>query len=110
MLGPTRSFAEWDGPEPWPEMRVENRNSVALRMALVAAGAFDAAVALTPKQDWDIAAGLVIAEEAGAVVTDHTGAPLVLNRPSVRHPSLVAAAPGLHPLILRRTAPIELTD
>ena len=110
MLGPTRSFAEWDGPEPWPEMRVENRNSVALRMALVAAGAFDACVALTPKQDWDIAAGLVIAEEAGAVVTDHTGAPLVLNRPSVRHPSLVAAAPGLHPLILRRTAPIELTD
>jgi len=108
MLAPVRAFAGWDGPEPWPEMRVENRNSVALRIALVAAGAFDAAVAMTPKQDWDIAAGLVIAEEAGALITDHTGAPLALNRPSVRHPSLVAATPALHPLILRRTAPIDL--
>ena len=108
MLGSARSFSDYDGPEPWPDMRIESRNSVALRMALVAAGAFDAAVALTPKQDWDIAAGLVIIEEAGGVATDHAGAPLVLNRPSVRHPSLVAATPALHPLILRRTAPIDV--
>jgi myo-inositol-1(or 4)-monophosphatase len=108
MLGPSGGFVAGEGVEPWPDMRVENRNSVALRMALVAAGTFDAAVALTPKQDWDIAAGMVIAEEAGAVVTDHTGAPLPLNRASVGHPSLVAAAPALHPLILRRTAPIDL--
>lgn len=110
MLGPAGGFADGEGMEPWPDMRVENRNSVALRMALVAAGTFDAAVALTPKQDWDIAAGIVIAEEAGAVVTDHTGAPLMLNRVSVRHPSLVVAGPGLHPLILRRTAPIDLAE
>lgn len=102
MLGAERQLVDW------PAMRVEGRNSVALRMALVAAGAFDAAVALSSKHDWDVAAGLVIAAEAGAVVTDHTGAPLVLNRPSVLHPSLVAAAPALHPLILRRTATIQL--
>jgi myo-inositol-1(or 4)-monophosphatase len=108
MLSPAGAFTSWEFAEPWPDMRVENRNSVALRLALVAAGAFDAAVALSPKQDWDIAAGMLIAEEAGAIVTDHAGGELILNRPSTRHPSLVAAAPALHPLILRRTAPIDL--
>jgi len=108
MLSPAGAFSDGDWPEPWPDMRVENRNSVALRLALVAAGAFDAAVAMTAKQDWDIAAGMLIAEEAGAVVTDHRGGALVLNRPVPWHRSLVAAAPALHPLILRRTAPIDL--
>jgi myo-inositol-1(or 4)-monophosphatase len=108
MLSPKGAFTNWTGPEPWPEMRIENRNSVALRMGLVAAGVFDAAVALSPKSDWDIAAGVVIAEEAGAVVTDHKGRPLVLNGDTPRHPSLVCAGPALHPLILRRTAPIDL--
>jgi myo-inositol-1(or 4)-monophosphatase len=108
MLSPSRAFTDWEWAEPWPEMRVENRNSIALRMALVAAGAFDAAVALSGKSDWDIAAGLVICEEAGAVVTDHKGRPLVLNSPSARHPSLVCAGPALHALILPRTTPIDL--
>ncbi|OYX35464.1 MAG: 3'(2'),5'-bisphosphate nucleotidase CysQ [Caulobacterales bacterium 32-69-10] len=108
MLGPRAAFADWDWAEPWPEMRIENRNSIALRMALVAAGAFDAAVALSPKMDWDVAAGLVICAEAGAIVTDHQGRGLVLNSPNAWHPSLVCAGPALHPLILQRTAPIEL--
>jgi len=108
MLSPKGAFSNWEGPEPWPDMRIENRNSVALRMGLVAAGVFDAAVALTPKSDWDVAAGLVICDEAGAVTTDHKGRELVLNGPSARHPSLVCTTPALHPLILRRTAHIDL--
>ena len=107
MLGPQGAFTDWGGAQPWPQMRIENRNSIALRMALVAAGAFDAAVALSPKNDWDIAAGLVIAGEAGAITTDHKGRTLRLNGESVVHPSLVCAAPALHPLILQRTAPID---
>lgn len=110
MLSPQGAFTDWKWAEPWPEMKVENRNSIALRMALVASGAFDAAVALSPKMDWDVAAGLVICAEAGAVVTDHKGQPLVLNSPTARHPSLVCAGPALHPLILSRTGPIDLPD
>ena len=91
----------------WPKLHFERRNSIALRMALVGAGAFDAAVALSPKHDWDVAAGAVIAEEAGARVTDHLGQPYVFNRPEPFQGALVCAAPGLHPLILQRTAPIE---
>lgn len=100
-----------EGPqwlEPWPEMRFEKRNAIAYRMALVAAGAFDAAIALSPKWDWDIAAGALIAEEAGAKVTDHHGRPWHFNRADPRQSSLVCSAPALHPLIVRRTTPIPL--
>lgn len=97
-------------PEPWPAMRFERRNSIAYRMALVAAGAFDAAIALTPKWDWDVAAGALIAEEAGARVSDHHGGAWRFNRPDPRQASLVCAAPALHPLIVRRCAPIPLAQ
>ena len=100
-----------EGPqwlEPWPEMRFEKRNAIAYRMALVAAGAFDAAIAISPKWDWDIAAGDLIAHEAGAKVTDHHGRGWVFNRPDPRQNSLVCSAPALHPLIIRRTTPIPL--
>ena len=97
-------------PEPWPVMRFEKRNAIAYRMALVAAGAFDAAIALTPKWDWDIAAGALIAEEAGGRVSDHHGRPWLFNRADPRQSSLICAAPALHPLIVRRCAPIPLAD
>ncbi|OGN43268.1 MAG: 3'(2'),5'-bisphosphate nucleotidase CysQ [Caulobacterales bacterium RIFCSPHIGHO2_01_FULL_70_19] len=95
-------------PEPWPAMRFEKRNAIAYRMALVAAGAFDAAIALTPKWDWDVCAGALIVEEAGGRVSDHHGGAWRFNRPDPRQNSLVCAAPALHPLILRRTAPVPL--
>jgi len=97
---------QWD--EPWPEMRFEKRNAIAYRMALVAAGAFDAAIALTPKWDWDVCAGDLIANEAGAKVSDHHGREWRFNQPDPRQNSLICSAPGLHPLIVRRTGPIPL--
>lgn len=107
------SAAQFQGPEwttPWPQMRLETRNSIAYRMALVGAGAFDAALALTPKWDWDVAAGALIACEAGAITSDHHGRPYRFNRPTPRQGSLVCAAPALHPLIIERCAPIPLAE
>ena len=95
-------------PEPWPAMRFEKRNAIAYRMALVAAGAFDAAIALTPKWDWDVCAGALIVEEAGGRVSDHHGGAWRFNRPDPRQNSVVCAAPGLHPQIVRRTLSIPL--
>ena len=95
-------------PEPWPAMRYEKRNAIAYRMALVAAGAFDAAIALTPKWDWDVCAGALIVEEAGGKVSDHHGGAWRFNQPDPRQASLVCSAPALHPLIVKRTAPIPL--
>lgn len=108
ILGDARMFAHPSWPTPWPSMRVESRNSIAYRMCLVADGRHDAAVALNIKHDWDVAAASLIAEAAGAIVTDHKGRNYVFNKPSPNQASLVCAAPGLHRLILERTAPIDL--
>ena len=108
MLGEERAFSHPAWPEPWPSMRIEQRNALAYRMVLVAAGTFDAAVTLSPKHEWDIAAGTLIAQEAGAVACDHKGEAFVFNNPAALCPSLVCAAPLLAPLILERTRPIDL--
>ena len=109
LLADARTLRRPDWPQPWPEdMRIESRNSVAYRMALVASGAFDAVVALSSKCDWDLAAADLIAREAGAVSTDHLGRPFAYNLPSARKRSLVCAPPVLHRLILERVGHIDL--
>ena len=108
MLVDAAMFAHPAWREPWPAMTIESRNAVAYRMALVASGAFDAAVALSAKSEWDIAAAALIAAEAGAVVSDHKGASFAFNTPKARARSLICAAPGVYPLILAKTSPIDL--
>lgn len=108
MLGSRGLFAHAGWAEPWPPMRVESPNSIAYRLCLVAAGAFDAALALSSKCEWDLAAADLIGAEAGCLVTDHKGRRFVYNRPVPQAPSLVCAGPALHQLILQRVAPIDL--
>ncbi|HEX4178291.1 MAG TPA: 3'(2'),5'-bisphosphate nucleotidase CysQ [Rhizomicrobium sp.] len=85
---------------PWPPMHVQNRNSVAYRVVLVADGSADASVSLTAKRDWDLAAADVILSEAGGCLTDARGATLIYNRPTTRQSSLIAANPQLHTAIV----------
>ena len=80
----------------FPEARVSTIGSLAYKMALVASGRFDAYFSWRKSHDWDIAAALLILEEAGGRATDRTGLPLELNRPSLLHQGLIAAPPGLH--------------
>ncbi|HRD45584.1 MAG TPA: 3'(2'),5'-bisphosphate nucleotidase CysQ [Caulobacter sp.] len=107
MLGDGPMFRHPAWPTPWPDMRIETRNSIAYRMCLVAEGRFDAAIALTAKNEWDLAAADLICREAGAIVTDHKGRTFGYNRPIPKEPSLICAAPALHPLILDRVRHIE---
>jgi myo-inositol-1(or 4)-monophosphatase len=109
MVGDPRMFDDRHWPTPWPAMNVKGRNSIAYRMALVAGGTFDAAVALTPKSEWDVAAADLIVSEAGAVATDHLGRPFTYNKPVPVQSSLVCAAPAIHPLILQRVGHIAPT-
>jgi myo-inositol-1(or 4)-monophosphatase len=92
MLGDRTQFTR----APWPAMHVQNRNSVAYRLVLVADGSADASVSLTAKHDWDLAAADIILHEAGGRLTDTGGAALIYNRPVTRQASLVAANPQLH--------------
>jgi len=97
-------------PTPWPDMRVESRNAIAYRLCSVACGDVDAMLALSPKCEWDMAAGDLIATEAGCLVTDHRGRGLAYNRAKPVSASLVCAGPALHRLILSRVEPIDLPD
>jgi myo-inositol-1(or 4)-monophosphatase len=90
------------GAPPWPQMRIETRNSVAYRVALVADGSFDATISLTAKRDWDLAAADIILREAGGRITDRQGAPLRYNGPEARQGSMIAAGARLHEKILQR--------
>ena len=85
---------------PWPAMHVQNRNSVAYRLMLVADGSADASVSLSAKRDWDLAAADIILSEAGGLLTDAGGKRLTYNRPSTLQSSLVAANPALHAEII----------
>ncbi|MFO1247371.1 MAG: 3'(2'),5'-bisphosphate nucleotidase CysQ [Alphaproteobacteria bacterium] len=80
---------------PFPPMHVQNRNSVAYRVVLVADGSADASVSLTSKRDWDLAAADIILSEAGGSLTDTRGETLVYNKPSAKQSSLIAANPAL---------------
>lgn len=87
-------------PELWPgglpPVSRQFRPSLAWRLCLVAAGEFDLMVTLRDAWEWDIAAGTLIATEAGATVTDRDGGPLVFSRHPARAPGVIAAPAPLH--------------
>jgi len=78
---------------------VRRLGSAALDLCYVAGGRFDGywEISLAP---WDVAAGGLIAEEAGATVTNVDGGPDYITRPL----SVLAATPHLHPLMLEELA------
>jgi len=84
----------------FPAATVSTIGSLAYKMALVAAGRFDAYFSWRSSHDWDIAAALLILEEAGGRATDRAGEKLELNRPRPRHQGLIAASPRLHDHLL----------
>lgn len=100
LLSSRRMFQKLGWSEPLEQAEFGFINSMAFRLALVAAGRYDATITLTRKSDWDIAAGDLIITEAGGVMTRADGGVFQYNRLSVQHPSCVAAAPALHKKIL----------
>jgi myo-inositol-1(or 4)-monophosphatase len=112
MLAPTALFEHpgWSSAPnvPWPPMHVEQRNSIAYRLALVGAGLFDAAISLSSKHDWDLAAGDLIVQESGGRITDHRGEILRYNGDVPIQRSVIAAGPFLHPLLIERTRRVTL--
>lgn len=71
-------------------------HSLALRLARVAQGELDAAIAGGNSHDWDLAAADLLVHEAGALLTPLDGVPIVYNRPVPRHGKLVAAGRARH--------------
>ena len=77
-------------------------NSIALRIALVAAGEADLVATLRWGFEWDIAAAALIASEAGAAVSGALGQPLAFNSASGEAFGVLVATPGIHSEALER--------
>ena len=100
---PSYEPQNWRGREV-PQMVRHHRPSLAYRLSLVAEGRFDAMLTLRPSWEWDIAAGALILQEAGALGTDRTGGTLRFNNPHPQVNGVIAAGAGLHQALSSRLA------
>ena len=79
-------------------------NSIALRIAMVAADEADLVATLRWGNEWDIAAAVLLAREAGATVTNAFGRPLSFNSPEGEAFGVLATVPGIHAAAVERLA------
>ena len=108
LLGTGFPFKEFDNLETWISSfrtllpltsGVRRAGSAALDLAHVASGRLDGfwEIGLKP---WDIAAGSLLIEEAGGMVSDFIGGQNFLESGNI-----VAGAPKIHPEILKQLGP-----
>ncbi len=65
--------------------------SIAYKLARLAAGKADSTLSVTPKNEWDIAAGVLLVTEAGGIVTDLTGRAYEFNQKDTLVNGVIAA-------------------
>lgn len=83
---------------------VEQPNSIALRIAMVAADQADLVATLRWGYEWDLAAAALIAREAGAAISDALGGKLNYNKPDPRVFGVAVSAPAIHADLIARLA------
>lgn len=92
-------------PDHWhhppPDLKRSFRSSIAYRLCLVAEGSYDGMISTRDAWEWDIAAGSLIAERAGATVSDRLGQPLHFNSHAAKTAGIFAAPVGVHQQILQ---------
>jgi myo-inositol-1(or 4)-monophosphatase len=81
---------------------VEKPNSIAMRMTMVACDRADLVATLRWGAEWDIAAAHLVAQEAGATVTNARGEPIRYNKPDPLDFGLICSAPGIHAAAVER--------
>lgn len=75
--------------------------SIAWSLALMACGHIDAVATFEPENEWDVAAAVLLINEAGGTITDGSGQALTFNRPTPRYRGIIATSPCC-PASLRR--------
>ena len=103
MVGYSSLFQSGKWTEPWPSMKIEMFNSMAIRLALVADGSCDAVLSMNAKSDWDLAAADLLVQEAGGFVTDINGASFRYGRMPMRKQNVLASGARLHSKLLDQT-------
>lgn len=100
VLASRPAFAEKHWPHGVPGFKRHFRPSLAYRLCLVAQGRFDAMLTIRDSWEWDIAAGALIASEAGAGTSDRFGHGLVFNHSHPKSQGVVVAGKALHGQII----------
>jgi len=80
--------------------KTQAMGSVAYKLALVAAGLADITFTLTPKNEWDVAAGAALVTAAGGFVCKPDGSALICNQRNPLLPGLLAGGPFLREELL----------
>lgn len=81
---------------------VEKPNSIAMRMTMVACDRADLVATLRWGHEWDIAAAHLVAQEAGARVSNATGQPIRYNKAEPVDFGLICSAPAIHAAAVER--------
>lgn len=71
--------------------------SIAWSLALMACGRIDAVATFEPENEWDVAAAVLLTNEAGGTITDGSGQALTFNQPTPRYRGIIATSPCCPP-------------
>lgn len=85
---------EWQ-PFEQAAFKVQPMGSVAYKLARVAAGLADLTFTLTPKHEWDVAAGAALVKSGGGFVSRLEGTDLLCNQRNPLISGLIAGGAGL---------------
>lgn len=89
---------EWQVFEPY--MQVHIMGSIAYKLAVVASGRADSTFSLGPKNEWDIAAGVLLVQEAGGISTGQDGKPFLFNQPNTLVNGIVGTSQAANALTM----------
>jgi myo-inositol-1(or 4)-monophosphatase len=90
---------EWEAFQNAP-FKTQPMGSVAYKLARVAAGLADATFTLSPKHDWDIAAGVALVHSAGGFARPLDQREFRFNRESALLPGMIACGANLRKELL----------
>jgi len=85
--------------------KIRPMGSVAYKLALVSAGLADVTFTLTPKNEWDVVAGVALVQSAGGFVSTLEKAALTANRRDPLLSGLLASGPFLKDQLLALVEP-----
>jgi len=100
VAGPKRFLERLGAVAPSLEI-MPRMHSLALRLARVAEGTYDAAIAGANSHDWDLAAADLLVHEAGGTLSSLGGGTIVYNCPVPRHGMLLAAGRDRHAALVK---------
>lgn len=84
-------------------LKLKPCGSIAYKLARLAASHADATLSITPKNEWDIAAGVLLVQEAGGRVTDLDGQPYRFNQRDTLVNGVIAATATAYDSIKKLT-------